>query len=265
MRSTILLSYDVEEFDVPMEFGGHLEFEQQLEISTKGLQSLVALLDKYNIRCTLYCTAQYALHRKEVIQELHKKGFEIASHGYYHSKFEVKDLKASREVLEEIIGHPVFGYRMARMMPLDAADVAAAGYLYNSSLNPTWLPGRYNNLNKPRGPFIEKDILQFPASVTPMFRIPLFWISFHNFPTALYQYFCQQTLRKDGYLNIYFHPWEFQDYANAGNAKFPSYLKRNTGEVMLMRTEVLIKWAIDKGYRFDTTLNWLQQKQLLKA
>jgi peptidoglycan/xylan/chitin deacetylase (PgdA/CDA1 family) len=265
MTPTILLSYDVEEFDMPMEYGGQLELEQQLEISTKGLQALVALLERKGIRCTLYCTAQFSLHRKELIQELHNKGFEIASHGYFHSSFEVKDLRASREVLEDIISYPVHGYRMARMKPLDAADVEAAGYKYNSSLNPTWLPGRYNNLKKPRGPFVEKDILQFPASVTPGFRIPLFWISFHNFPLAFYQYCCQRTLQRDEYLNVYFHPWEFQDYTNAGNAKFPSYLTRNTGNAMLERTERLIEWARSKGYRFDTTRNWLLHKQLINV
>lgn len=263
MTPTILLSYDVEEFDMPMEYGGQLDMEQQLAISTNGLNKLIALLDKYHIKCTLYCTAQYALHRKELIQRLHGKGFEIASHGYYHSSFEVKDLKVSREVLESIIKAPVLGYRMARMKSLDAKDVAEAGYLYNSSINPTWLPGRYNNLNKPRGPFYEHEVLQFPASVTPLFRIPLFWISFHNFPLAFYQLCCQRVLKNDGYLNIYFHPWEFEDYTTTGNAQFPSYLKRNSGDAMLQRTEMLIQWALRKGYRFETTWNWCKQKQLI--
>src|SRR5687768_2868744 len=140
MTPTILLSYDVEEFDMPMEYGGQLGLEEQLAISTRGLTQLIELLRKYNIKCTFYCTAQYALHRKELLQSLHKEGFEIASHGYYHSQFEVKDLKTSREVLEYVIQHPVYGYRMARMKPLEANDVANAGYIYNSSIHPTWLP-----------------------------------------------------------------------------------------------------------------------------
>lgn len=263
MKPTILLSYDVEEFDMPMEYGGSIDLEEQLAISTNGLYKLLALLNKYGIKCTFYCTAQYALHRRELIQGLHDQGFEIASHGYYHSNFELAHLKTSKEVLQGLIQHPVRGYRMARMMPLPAKAVADAGYQYNSSINPTWIPGRYNNLSKPRTSFVEEGVLQFPASVTPQFRIPLFWLGFHNYPLSFYLKCSAAVLKKDGYLNIYFHPWEFENYDGVGGATFPKYVVRNSGALMLQRTESLIKWAAERGYRFDTTANWLDEKGLL--
>ncbi|MEJ7914212.1 MAG: polysaccharide deacetylase family protein [Chitinophagaceae bacterium] len=260
---TILLSYDIEEFDMPFEYGGRIDFEEQLAITTEGLHRLLAILYQYGIRCTFYCTAQYALHRKSLVQELHARGFEIASHGYYHSQFNVKDLLASKLVLEEIISSPVYGYRMARMMPLDETEVEAAGYIYNSSLNPTWLPGRYNNLDKPRTVFTSGKLVQLPASVTPFFRIPLFWLSFHSFPLAIYLHFCKQVLQKDDYANLYFHPWEFVDFARAGNATYPAYVTRNSGVEMVHRTEQLIQWAIKNRYSFATTHAWLQQQTML--
>lgn len=264
MKPTILLSYDVEEFDMPMEYGGQLPFERQLAISTGGLNRLLSILDQRQVKCTFYCTAQYALHRKELIRQLHQQGHEIASHGYYHSSFQVADLKSSREVLEEIVDHKVHGYRMARMMPLAARDVAAAGYAYNSSLNPTWLPGRYNNLDKPRKPFREDGILQFPASVTPFLRMPLFWLSFHNLPLSLYLQGCKRVLASDGYANLYFHPWEFMDYAGEGGAKFPGYVTRNTGKKMEERTARMIDWAQDRGYAFAPTRSWLAGQKLIE-
>ncbi len=114
----VLLSFDVEEFDMAMEYGGTLNMEEQLKITTDGLHKVLRLLRQFGISCTFYCTAQYALNRAELISGLHREGFEIASHGYYHSSFKTEDLATSKAALEEIIGAPVLGYRMARMMPM---------------------------------------------------------------------------------------------------------------------------------------------------
>jgi peptidoglycan/xylan/chitin deacetylase (PgdA/CDA1 family) len=258
---TILLSYDVEEFDMPFEYGGNLSMEEQLAFSTNGLNKLLKILDKHNIKATFYCTAVYALAKKEVIQKLHAAGHEIASHTYYHSKFVVDDLANSKKVLEKIINNKVYGLRMPRMMPVLAKDVLAAGYEYNSSINPTWLPGRYNNLKASRVLYNEDGLKQLPASVTPLFRIPLFWLSFHNFPFWLYWQCCKRAIKKDDYINLYFHPWEFEDYSKAGNAKFPDYVTKNCGEEMERRTEQLILKCKDKGFEFNTTIDWLKAKQ----
>ena len=260
MQKTVLLSYDVEEFDMPFEYEGNLPFDEQVRITTNGLEKLLMLLDKYNIKVTFYCTATYALAKKEIIQQLNAAGHEIASHAYYHSTFKVEDLQKSKDVLEEITGNTVSGFRMPRMMPVDIDALKQAGYFYNSSLNPTWLPGRYNHLTKPKLLFKEKEMWQLPGSVTPVFRIPLFWLSFHNFPFWLYWHFCKRALNNAGYVNLYFHPWEFYDYRNAGNAKFPGYVTKNCGDTYLVRTEKLIVNALKAGCKFETTIDWLHAK-----
>lgn len=258
----ILLSFDVEEFDMAMEYGGTLSMDEQLEITTTGLYRVLQLLEPFRTRCTFYCTAQYALNRADLVRKLHEEGFEIASHGYYHSSFSHEDLGRSKSVLEDIIAAPVLGYRMARMMPLDDREVEEAGYLYNSSINPTWIPGRYNNLSQPRTLFWSGKLIQLPASVTPWFRIPLFWLSFHNFFLPLYLQFLGQVLKRDGYANIYFHPWELVDYSGRGGAKYPGYVTRNSGAAMEKRLTILLNWAFKKGHVFQTTGAWLTEQKL---
>ncbi len=86
--------------------------------------------------------------QKDLILDIQKGGHEIASHGFYHSSFETADLRKSKEALEELTGQPVNGFRMARMMPVEEEEIHKAGYLYNSSLNPTCIPGRYNHLGQ---------------------------------------------------------------------------------------------------------------------
>ena len=115
--------------------------------------------------------------------------------------------------------------------------VAAAGYTYNSSLNPTWLPGRYNNFNKPRTIFIEGRVKQVPASVSTFLRIPLFWLSFKNLSYPLYRGLVLKALKKDGYVCLYFHPWEFIDL---GKYAMPGYTRKPDNTVLLKKLERLI-------------------------
>ncbi|MEZ2334606.1 polysaccharide deacetylase family protein [Mucilaginibacter sp. RCC_168] len=249
----ILLGFDVEEFDLPLEYGRSISFDEQLLISTNGTNSILELLRSANIKATFFCTANYALHKPDIIAKIVNEGHEIASHGYYHSDFKPAHLKQSKEVLEDISGTEVTGFRMARMMPVDEAEIKVAGYTYNSSINPTWLPGRYNNFDKPRIWFYDNGVLQIPASVSPLVRFPLFWLSFHNLPLPLIKWMSSATHRKDGYLNLYFHPWEFTNLHNKEKYGLPGYISRNSGEPFILRLKNFIKWAQAKGYEFSRT------------
>ncbi len=249
----ILLGFDVEEFDLPFEYGKSIPFDEQLEISTRGTQTILELLRQKNVKATFFCTANYAINRQDIIGHIVTDGHEIASHGYYHSEFEAEHLLQSKLVLEEISKTPVTGFRMARMMPVDEAEIAKAGYEYNSSLNPTWIPGRYNHLKKPRSWFYDKNVLQIPASVSSWLRFPLFWLSFHNLPMFLLKRMSAGAYKKDGYLNLYFHPWEFTDLNKPEKFGFPGYVVKNTGIDFENRIDNFIAWAKKQGYQFSTT------------
>jgi len=240
---SILISFDVEEFDLPLEYGQTVSMEQQMETGKKGLDAVEALLYETRIRTTLFTTAHFAETFPDTIKRLAQQ-HEIASHTYYHSRFETADLKNSREKLESITGTHVKGLRMPRMQAVDKKEIAAAGYTFDSSLNPTWIPGRYNHAKAPRTFFTEENIIEVPASVSPNFRIPLFWLAFKNFPFAFYQKLAVQTLRKDGYLNIYFHPWEFTDLSAF---KIPAYAKKHAGEKLVSRLHQLINVLASEG------------------
>ncbi len=249
----ILLSFDIEEFDMPFEYGKDISFEDQLSISTEGTLKILALLSKYNIKATFYCTATYALNRRDIITTIIDQGHELASHGYYHSDFKPAHLKQSKDVLEEISGQTIKGYRMARMMPVDENEIRKAGYQYNSSINPTFIPGRYNNFNKPRTWYYQDGVVQLPSSVSPLIRFPLFWLSFHNLPMGILKWLSKITYRKDGYLNLYFHPWEFTDLHQPEKFGFPGYVMKNTGIVFEKRIDNFITWAKQQGYHFSTS------------
>lgn len=235
MSKKVLLSFDVEEFDMPLEYHHAIEVEDQMRIGIEGLDAITPILE--SVPCTLFTTANFANHYPERILTL-SLSHEIASHTFYHTAFETEDLLKSRLRLEEITGKKVSGLRMPRMRPVLMEDVKAAGYAYDSSINPTWLPGRYNNFHLPRTVYTEGGIKRIPASVSPSIRIPLFWLSFKNMPYALYLQLCKQTLAKDGYLCLYFHPWEFTPIEQFG---LPAYTRRWCGPALVNRLTKLIK------------------------
>ena len=240
MTPKILLSFDVEEFDMPLEYNFNIAIETQMEIGKKGLDNLMPILNDQNYTTTLFTTANFANQYPDSIKALSEK-HEIASHTFYHSKFSTVDLLASRIRLEEIIQKPVKGLRMPRMRQVPVGDINEAGYSYDASIHPTWLPGRYNNFHLPRTKYSEQGLIRVPASVSPNFRIPLFWLSFKNFPYAIYLKLALQTLYKDGYLSMYFHPWEFTNITAFG---LPKYTTKGSDNELL-----------DKLYRLLNDLN----------
>jgi hypothetical protein len=256
-KFTILLSFDIEEFDTPLEYNRNLPWKEQVAVSKEGTEKILTLLRDHGITATFYSTVSYAKEIPGLLQTLSKDGHELASHGMEHSAFSVEDLARSRSALQELSGSPIHGYRMARMMPVDEAEVNKAGYLYNSSLNPTFLPGRYNNFRKPRTIFQQAGICQFPASVSTWMRVPLFWMSFHNLPFALYKYFCKRALQRDSYLHLYFHPWEFCDIRDDKKFGLPFYVKKNCGEKAVSRLHELINWLKEEDATFETTYQFL--------
>ena len=236
MRPSVFLTFDVEEFDIPLQYRHSISSEEQMKVGKAGLDAIRKIIEKHEVGCTLFTTANFAMHFPGDIRDLANQ-HEIASHTFYHSQFETAHLLSSRIKLEEISGSIVSGLRMPLMQKVDMKEVAKAGYTYDSSINPTWIPGRYNNLRLPRTVYSEENVVRVPASVSPGLRLPLFWLAFKNYPYSLFLHLCKRCLQKDGYLSLYFHPWEFVDINGYG---LPGYVKRLCGKRLLQRLDRLI-------------------------
>lgn len=253
----ILFSIDLEEFDIPEEYGQSLPHQVKLEVSLKGMESLEQLMEKYAVTSTIFTTAFWAQHHPDYVRHL-SATHEIASHTYYHNRFETEDLVSSRTVLSKITDKDVVGLRMPLMRSIDMEHVSTAGYLYDSSLHPTWLPGRYNNLKSNRTLHKKNNLWILPASVTPIMRIPVFWLAFKNIPFHIYRRMCDSILQKDGYLVLYVHPWEFTDLSSY---KLPAIVKRKDGAGLLHKLDKLFCYFSSKGYTFDSHQNFVKGKE----
>ncbi|RQO31386.1 polysaccharide deacetylase [Taibaiella sp. KBW10] len=254
----ILLSFDIEEFDLPLEYGRDITFEHQIAISSEGCNRILDILAKNKISGTFFTTATFAQHAPEILQRIKNEGHELASHSYYHSKFDVTDLLRSKQELERLSGMQVLGFRMPRMQPVCQKEVEKAGYEYNSSINPTFIPGRYNHFKSSRTFYQDQNVLQIPSTVTPYMRFPLFWLTFRNISLRLFTKMSKNTYKKDNYLNIYFHPWEFCERVADKSYGLPKFIIRNCGDKMVTRLDNYIIELKQAKLPFSTIGQWMK-------
>lgn len=248
----ILLSFDTEEFDVPREHGVDYTLKEGLEVSIYGTNLILDILKKNEVKATFFCTGNFAENAKEVMNRIINEGHEVACHGVDHWNPKATDFEQSKIIVERIIGKKVFGYRQPRMFPVNDNEIEKMGYTYNSSLNPAFIPGRYMHLTTPRTWFMKGKVMQIPASVTPILRFPLFWLSLHNLPKKLYHWMVRRVLKCDGYFVTYFHPWEFYELKEHPEFKLPFIITRNSGKQLVNRLDYLIQMLKERGHLFIT-------------
>lgn len=257
----ILLSFDTEEFDVPREHGVEYTLEEGMKVSVYGTERILDTLSRCQVKGTFFVTANFAQNAPDTIQRILREGHEIACHGCDHWNPQPTDVAESKRVVESVSGVVCNGYRQPRMFPVSETEIHRCGYMYNSSLNPAFIPGRYMHLNTPRTCFMKEGVLQIPASVTPLLRIPLFWLALHNFPEWLYHMFARRVLSHDGYFTTYFHPWEFYPLNEHPELKMPFIIRNHSGKGMEQRLERLIRMFQKKGESF-VTYSFLAQEKL---
>lgn len=237
MKKQVLLSFDVEEFDLPREHGGEISVEKGVAVSSVGLGRVLDLLSEVGVKATFFTTGNFAKGASELVQRIVADGHEVACHGVDHFEPKETDLEKSKRIVEKIAGVSVVGWRQPRMGKIDYDELERWGYLYDSSVNPAFIPGRYNNTKVPRKPYMKNGVLEIPTSVTG-FRIPLFWLALHLFPLLIYCKMTCRTLRRTGYFATYFHPWEFAELDDF--KEVPRYIKRNSGMKLVNRLHKVI-------------------------
>lgn len=252
MTNKVLLSFDIEEFDFPKERGEEISVEDGVKVSKIGAEKILKILKRQDVKATFFITGNFAKFAPEIVKQMVKDGHEVAAHGVNHSNPQKSDIKEAKQILEKTSGTKIIGWRQPRMQKIDYDELAKQGYLYDSSVNPAFIPGRYNNSKTSRTPFMistkSKKILEIPASTATFMRVPLFWLALHLFPFWLYRLFAKMSLKKTGLLVTYFHPWEFTDL---GKFKIvPWYIKKNSDKKLEKRLEKLIISLKKSGYEF---------------
>lgn len=232
MKNTILLTFDVEDWFQVENFKEYIPYstwsDRELRVE-KNTFILLDLLDSFAIpvSATFFILGWVAQRRPELVLEIQKRGHEVASHGYDHHlcynqtpEKLLKDLIRSKDLLEDITGKQVFGYRAPSFSITNEAIrlVQDAGYLYDSSYNSYEGHGRYGSLTLPSKVEANAPLYSFGGT---FFEIPVSNLRFGKriipwggggyfrlLPSSLHLFGVRRILRQNKNYTFYMHPWE---------------------------------------------------------
>jgi len=248
-------SVDVEEYFQVSAFESRVarsEWERFESRVGREVSRLLDQLTRHDARGTFFVLGWVAERKPALVRLIARAGHEIASHGWDHVRVTEQTPRAfrasvrrSKQVLEDITGVPVLGYRAPSFSIVPGGEWALdilieEGYRYDSSLFPVRRPGYgYPGgrrdphwLERPAGQLAEMPPatlrwcgLQLPAAGGAYFRL----LPYRLVRTALRQ--CEDRCQPG---TFYIHPWEL----DPTQPRFPvSWLTRVRHYGGLGRTE----------------------------
>jgi polysaccharide deacetylase family protein (PEP-CTERM system associated) len=220
----LVVSVDVEDWP-------QSTWDRALEITPRAARNTERVLDilaEHGRSATMFVLGKFARRFPETVRRMAREGHEVASHGYGHveifqqSPAEFReDVGSSKQLLEEITGQPVRGYRAPDFSivssTLWALDVLAEqGYQYDSSVFPIPM-ARYGIEGWPIGPVnvclaSGRSIVELPiAALTWMGRRwPVAGGGYHRLlPWSVIRWAVRYSLRQNEQFMAYCHPYEF--------------------------------------------------------
>ena len=90
LMNSILLTWDVEEYDAPADFGAPPLPNHGLSRGREIWQEWLGLTKEWKFPGTTFCTSRLAQCAPELLRETAGRGHEIASHGYHRLPIERK-------------------------------------------------------------------------------------------------------------------------------------------------------------------------------
>lgn len=229
MNQVCMISFDVEDYfqvDNLKEVIDRSEWNSRTLRVEENTRRILDILDRYDTKATFFVLGWIAERVPDLVAEIHRAGHEIATHGYGHelvytlnvNEFR-EDIRRSKNILEEITGGRVFGYRAPNFSITDQAlDVLQdEGFLYDSSLFPAMRHDRYGKLTSVSfdGRIgVEKARDNLYEVLIPTLRIcgkEIPWgggAYFRILPYWIYRAGVNRILTNRDSFVFYFHPWE---------------------------------------------------------
>ncbi|MCI5121354.1 MAG: DUF3473 domain-containing protein [Candidatus Electrothrix sp. AUS4] len=232
MQNTILLTFDVEDWFQVENFKKYIPYSswnsKELRVE-KNTNELLDLLDSVSVpvQATFFILGWIAERCPDLVREIQKRGHEVASHGFDHhlcynqSPDDLRDdLLRSKELLEDLTGRQVAGYRAPSFSITDdtLALVREVGYLYDSSFNSYEGHGRYGSLSLPQNAELDMPIYSITSS---FYEIPVSNLRvgsqvipwggggyFRLLPAFLHGLGVKRILEQKKCYTFYMHPWE---------------------------------------------------------
>lgn len=220
-----LFTVDLEEYFHAAALEAYIARERWQSIPSRveaATEYLLEVLDTYDATATFFTLGLVAERTPGLVRRISEAGHEVASHGWSHRRVDTlspaafrSEVARSRELLEQISGTPVIGYRAPNFSIVAGCSWAypillEEGYRYDSSAFPGRASGRYYRTVMQRGLRAPHPIV-VPLSCARFGRIQLpaaggAW--FRLFPYALTRRALLQSAARGEAGVFYIHPWE---------------------------------------------------------
>ncbi len=193
----------------------------------QNTDKLLELFDHQNVKATFFVLGWVAERSPNLVKRIQAQGHEIASHGYSHELVYTQspdtfrhETRKSKQILEDITGSSVTGYRAASYSITAqsrwALDILCdEGFTWDSSIFPVH-HDRYGMPGTPHQPYILEapngaTLKEFPLSTCPVgsYRMPIAGGGyFRLYPYALSRWGLGKINRAGQPFIFYLHPWE---------------------------------------------------------
>ncbi|RCW42209.1 polysaccharide deacetylase family protein [Paenibacillus prosopidis] len=199
-------------------------YELRLE---KPIHQILDLLDERDSTGTFFVLGWIAEKRPDLIKEIHRRGHEIASHGYSHrlvyhqSPKEFKqDIRMSKDILEQLIGSRVYGYRAPCFSMTDwgLEMLIEEGFSFDSSIIPNTLNNLYSKFNLASSVNhafkIKNDLWEIPLPIKRFGGVNIPWGGggyFRIYPYRFFNLGAKGIIENGGNFVFYIHPYDLDN------------------------------------------------------
>ncbi|MBX6315437.1 MAG: DUF3473 domain-containing protein, partial [Isosphaeraceae bacterium] len=237
----------------------------------RNFRRLLEMFDQAGVKTTCFFLGWVGERFPHLVREAAEGGHEIASHGYAHrlvhsqtrDEFYADALRA-REVLEEVAGVPVRGYRSAGFSINEDTGwffeaLLEAGYAYDSSVFPaSHGHGGLHGANRAphKRQYASGTLAEFPITVADFAGKPMCFFGggyLRLFPYGLIRRQAGQVLREGRPVVFYIHPREI----DPDHPRLPMGWKRRFKSYVNLRSTPRKIERILREFRLTTFRDYL--------
>jgi len=216
----ILLTFDLETY-LPTK-----TIRSICDIEARRIEEIVDKMLALDIRTTFFCTGEFIDHNDNIINRLIENGHELANHTFMHLPFRtlshnefIQSIQKCDELIQNKTGKKPIGFRApGGNVPIDICKhLKQMGYVYDSSMCRTYIPGWYEGGLSPNEPYHPSEInirkrdskniefLEIPLGRIPCTPFPLGGVFLSTLP-LLPEKLLLKMCRDDKFHVMYVHP-----------------------------------------------------------
>ncbi|OYR75471.1 polysaccharide deacetylase [Halorubrum ezzemoulense] len=151
-------------------------------LTLEYLDEFIELIDSLDVPLTVFVVGRTLERFPDAVDRLDDElNCEFHLHSYQHDTSKEYDfrenIRRGKRAFREHFGHDPIGYRapQGNIEPEEFRTLEEEGFIFDSSIFPSFRPGVYNNLDAPLQPYVPdqaEELVEIPIGATPKTRVP---------------------------------------------------------------------------------------------